>query len=140
MSREQRRDERGTATAFVIGMAITLLVLAGLVVDGGHGLNARMTLADDVEAAAIAGAQAVDEVRLRGPDSEIAVDRAAAEERARDVLGGRGYENIRVSATEELVTVTAEVTVPTIMLSLIGINEFTFEATATADAEILYGS
>lgn len=140
MSSERRRDERGTATAFVIGVAITLLVLAGLVVDGGHGLNARMTLADDVEAAAIAGAQAVDEDHLRGSDSRIVVDQAAAEERARDVLGGRGYDNIRVGATDALVTVTAQVSVPTIMLGLIGIDEFTFEATATADAEILYGS
>ena len=42
-----------------------MVVVAGLVVDGGGALNARMTLADDVEAAAVAGAQATDELRLR---------------------------------------------------------------------------
>ena len=44
----RRGDESGTATAFVVGFAIVLLACAGLVIDGGTALNARMTLADDV--------------------------------------------------------------------------------------------
>jgi len=131
-----RRDERGAASAFVLGMAITLLVVAGLVVDGGGALNARMTLADDVEAAAVAGAQATDELRLRA-DDVLVIDPAEARERAAAVLAGRGYEGIRIVVTEESVTVTARDRVPTLMLNLIGINEFDIEATATSEAEIL---
>ncbi|PWN04575.1 pilus assembly protein TadE [Nocardioides silvaticus] len=131
-----RRDERGAASAFVLGMAITLLVVAGLVVDGGGALNARMTLADDVEAAAVAGAQATDELRLRA-DDVLVIDPAEARERAAAVLAGRGYEGIRIVVTDESVTVTARDRVPTLMLNLIGINEFDIEATATSEAEIL---
>lgn len=131
-----RRDERGAASAFVLGMAITLLVVAGLVVDGGGALNARMTLADDVEAAAVAGAQATDELRLRA-DDVLVIDPAEARERAAAVLAGRGYEGIRIVVTDESVTVTARDRVPALMLNLIGINEFDIEATATSEAEIL---
>jgi len=133
----RRRDERGSATAFVVGMTITMVVVAGLVVDGGGALNARMTLADDVEAAAVAGAQATDEDRLRAPGSELVIDPLEARQRALEVLEGRGYEGIQVIATDESVTVTAHDTVTTTMLSLIGINQFDIEATATSEAEIL---
>jgi Flp pilus assembly protein TadG len=133
---ERRRDERGSASAFVIGIAITLLALAGLVVDGGGALNARMTLADDVEAAAVAGAQATDELRLRR-DQELVIDPAEARDRALAVLSGRGYEGIDIVVTDESVTVTAHDRVPTLMLNLIGIDNFDIEATATSEAEIL---
>lgn len=133
---DRRRDERGSAAAFVVGMTITLVVVAGLVVDGGGALNARMTLADDVEAAAVAGAQATDELRLRA-DDVLVIDAAEAKQRALEVLQGRGYEGIVVIATDESVTVTAHDRVPTSMLSLIGINDFDIQATATSEAEIL---
>lgn len=139
MATSRRRDERGSAAAFVVGMAVTLLVVAGLVVDGGGALNARMTLADDVEAAAVAGAQATDELRLRGPDGDLVIDPDLARERVHAVLAGRGYGGIvvRFSADYKSVTVTAHDTVPTLMLNLIGINDFDIEATATSEAEIL---
>ena len=117
-------------------MTITLVVVAGLVVDGGGALNARMTLADDVEAAAVAGAQATDELRLRA-DDVLVIDPVEAKQRALEVLQGRGYEGIVVVATDESVTVTAHDKVPTLMLNLIGINDFDIEATATSEAEIL---
>lgn len=130
------RDERGSATAFVVGMTVTLVVVAGLVVDGGGALNARMTLADDVEAAAVAGAQATDELRFRA-DDVLVIDPVEAKQRALEVLQGRGYEGIVVIATDESVTVTAHDTFDTSMLSLIGINQFDVHATATSEAEIL---
>ncbi|WP_183101420.1 pilus assembly protein [Nocardioides pelophilus] len=137
MTRAKRRDERGSASAFVVGLAISLVVVAGLVVDGGGALNARMTLADDVEAAAVAGAQATDVVRLREDSTDLVIDPVAAEQRAREVLAGRGYEGIRVVATDDSVTVTARDSVPTKMLLLIGIGQFDIEATATSEAEVL---
>jgi len=137
MTRVRRRDERGSASAFVVGLAIALVVVAGLVVDGGGALNARMTLADDVEAAAVAGAQATDLVRLREDATDLVIDPVEAEQRAREVLAGRGYDGIRVVATDDAVTVTAHDTVPTKMLLLIGIGQFDIEATATSEAEVL---
>lgn len=136
MRSDRRRDDRGTATAFVVGMAITLVVVAGLVVDGGGALNAKGTLADDVEAAAVAGAQATDEIRLRS-DDVLVIDPAEARERALGVLAGRGYQGIEIRVTDETVTVTAHDTVPTAMLNLINIDSFDIEATAVAEAEVL---
>ena len=118
-------------------MAITLVVVAGLVVDGGGALNARMTLADDVEAAAVAGAQATDELRLRA-DDVLVIDPVEAE--AARPRGARRAAATRASwsiATDESVTVTAHDTVATMMLTLIGINQFDIQATATSEAEIL---
>ncbi|KAA1427200.1 hypothetical protein [Nocardioides antri] len=136
MTRARTRDERGAASAFIVGMTITMLVVAGLVVDGGGALNAKSTIADDVEAAAVAGAQATDELHYRQHD-ELVVNPAEAEARAREVLASRGYTDIRVYATETTVTVSARDTVATKMLLLIGFNEFDIDATATAEAGVL---
>jgi hypothetical protein len=134
----RRRDERGSAAAFVVGMTITLVVVAGLVVDGGGALNARMTLADDVEAAAVAGAQATDELLLR-QTGDLRIDPAEARERVQAVLAGRGYEGVDIgfSPDYQSVTVSARDKVPTMMLNLVGFNEFDISATATSEAEIL---
>lgn len=136
MRRLKLRDERGSASAFVVGMTITMVVVAGLVVDGGGALNARMTLADDVEAAAVAGAQATDELHYRR-FNEIVVDHDEAIARATEVLAGRGYHGVTVTATDTTVSVSARDTVPTKMLLLIGFNEFDVSASATAEAGIL---
>jgi len=127
------RDERGTATAFVVGMAVVLLACAGLVVDGGTALNARMRLADDVEQAARAGAQEIDVATLRD-SGDLVLDRGKAEERARVYLLGRGYTVGSVHADQDTVQVSATYQEPTRLLSLINVNSFTVEASATAEA------
>ncbi len=138
MMRNASRDERGSAATFVVGIAITLVVVAGLVVDGGGALNARQRIADDAEAAAVAGAQATD-LTILHTEHRIVVDRAAAAERAAAVLAGRGYDDFAVSFNDDLtaVTVVARDTVPTQMLLLIGIDQFEIRAEATAEAEVL---
>ncbi len=135
MNRSPRasRDERGTATAFVVGMAIVLLACAGLVVDGGTALNARMRLADDVEQAARAGAQEIDVDTLRGT-GDLVLDQGAAEARARAYLIGRGYRVGTVHADQDAVEVSATYHAPTKLLSLIDVNSFTVSASATAEA------
>lgn len=136
MMRTRTRDDQGSATPFVVGLALTLVVMAGLVADGGGALNARMRLADDVEHAAIAGAQSTDELHLR-ETGELVIDEGEAEQRIRDHLAGKGYHNITMNVDATTVTVHAELTVPTKTLSLIGIDRFDVEATATSEAEIL---
>lgn len=128
-----RRDERGTATAFVVGMAIVLLACAGLVVDGGSALNARMRLADDVEQAARAGAQQIDVATLR-ESGEVVLASGEAEDQARGYLVGRGYTVGSVQADQDTVQVSATYEAPTKLLSLISIDSFTVSASATAEA------
>ena len=113
------------------------MVVAGLVVDGGGALNARMTLADDVEAAAVAGAQATDDLRLRGPEGELVSTPSkpsSAPSRCSRAADTRASSWSRPTTT---VRVTAHDTVATKMLLLIGYNQFDIEATATSEAEIL---
>lgn len=129
----RRGDESGTATAFVVGFAIVLLACAGLVIDGGTALNARMTLADDVEQAARAGAQEIDIVALRANDV-VQLDPRAAEGRAHAYLGGLGYTVSTATAFEDQITVGARDQVAPKLLSLVGVPPFDISASATAQA------
>lgn len=128
-----KRSERGTATAFVVGITIALLACAGLVIDGGTALNARMKLADDTEQAARAGAQQIDLTGLRTGGS-ITLDQSSAQTRAAQHIAKLGYQNAGVSVAGNAVTVRATDTVETKLLSLIGIGSFSVSASATADA------
>jgi len=132
-----KRDERGSASVFIVGMAITLVVVAGLVFDGGGALNARMKLADDVEAAAVAGAQATDEIWAH-KNNEFRIDRDEAQDRAAAAMRAQGYGNFQVYVPLDgsYVRVTATDTIDTKMLSLIGFNSFEVHATATAEPGI----
>lgn len=132
-SRLRRRGERGAATAFIVGMAVTLLACAGLVVDGGSALNARMKLADDAEQAARAGAQELDQGALRD-SGVVRVDVTAAQQRAVAFMTARGYTVERVLVQGDSVTVAASDVVDAQLLTIIGIRTFSIEATATADA------
>lgn len=131
----RRRGERGAVSVFVVGMAVVLLACAGLVVDGGGALNARMKLADDVEQAARAGAQELSLEALRNPDGGVvAVDSSAARARASQFISSRGYTVGAIAVQGDTVTVSASDTVDTVLLNLIGINDFDISATATSVA------
>lgn len=136
----RRRDESGTATAFVIGFAVVLLACAGLVIDGGTALNARMKLADDVEQAARAGAQEIDLEVLRS-ENRVVLNPGQAETRAEEYLGSIGYSDYDAAvvpcadgAPGSCVQVRAKDTVPVTMLKLIGVPPFDIRASATAEA------
>lgn len=129
------RRERGGATIFVLSMSLVLMLCAGLVVDGGMGINARMRVADDAEQAARAGANAVNVDQLRSGGS-LAVDPGLAQLYAQDFLNARGYPAAQFSITVNANTVAIEVrdTSETTFLKLIGINEYPVTARATATA------
>lgn len=127
------RDERGTASAFVVGLAVVLLACAGLVIDGGTALNARMKLADDAEQAARAGAQQIDQEALRG-QGVLRLDQSSAAARARTHISSLGYTNAGVTVGADTITVSATDRVDTVLLNLIGIGNFDISASATAEA------
>jgi len=128
-----RRGERGAATVFVVGMAVVLLACAGLVIDGGKALNARMALADNVEQAARLGANQIDVNALRG-SGDLRIEPASAQGEAGSFLAQLGYSGIQVAANERCVSVGASDTVPTALLQLIGIGSYDISASATARA------
>lgn len=127
------RDEGGAATVFVVGFAIMLLACAGLVIDGGNAINARMKLADDVEQAARAGAGAIDVDYLRSTEV-LKLDQDEARSRALIYMGDLGYSRADASVTDDTVTVGARDTVSTTLLQLVGISTFDISASATAEA------
>ncbi|MFB6556554.1 pilus assembly protein TadG-related protein, partial [Streptomyces sp. NPDC056405] len=61
-------DDRGQATAFVIGIAAALWLFAGIVVDGGLALAGKARALDVAQEAARSGAQQLDVGQLRHHD------------------------------------------------------------------------
>jgi len=60
-----RRDEGGQVTAFVVVFMVALIGFAGLVIDGGVALAAKRRAMNQAQAAARAGAEALDVRRYR---------------------------------------------------------------------------
>ena len=101
------RNDRGTVTVFVTVFMIALLVVAGLVIDGGSMLAARREASNVAESAARAGAQALDENAVRTGDG-VHLDPASARRRAEDYLNTAGYQG---TVSIEGQTVLVEVTI-----------------------------
>ena len=128
-----RRDpDRGSVTAYLLVMTVALVVLAGLVLDGGAALAAHGRAADTAQQAARAGADALDETTLRAvtpagltPTPAAARAAAAAVLAAADVTG-------EVTVNGSTVTVTAHASKPTAILAIVGIDQVRGTATATA--------
>ncbi|HST82136.1 MAG TPA: pilus assembly protein TadG-related protein [Kineosporiaceae bacterium] len=127
------QPEAGAATVFVVAFAVVLLVMAGLVVDGGLAINARQRVADDVEQAARAGSQNLDMASLRN-GGLVRIDPGKAQAAAEDFLARRDYPagSVSVQADPARVVVSAEIKQKTTLLSLIFINEFTVRAQGQA--------
>ncbi|WP_405055954.1 pilus assembly protein TadG-related protein [Kribbella sp. NBC_01505] len=136
--RSRRRSQRGSATIFMLGFATVLMVGAGIVIDGGLALNKRSQLTDDTEQAARSAANAIDIPYLRST-GVVQVDPAQASAVGSGFLAERGYTDISVSVNGNEVTASAQSTVDTAILSLIGINTFTIRGQATAVPQIGIG-
>ena len=133
LGRQLGDPESGTVTAFVVVFMLALLVMAGLVLDGGLALSAKIQAIDDAQAAARAGAQAID-VPLYRSTGEITLDPAQATSDAEGFLARAGRTGT-VSVIGDQVTVTVTITQPTQILSLVGVDSFTETASGTATAE-----
>ncbi|MGH3369189.1 MAG: pilus assembly protein TadG-related protein [Nocardioidaceae bacterium] len=125
-----RQDERGAVTAFVVVFTTTLLLVAGLVIDGGFVLAARRTAINEAEAAARAGAQAVrtDVLRADGP---VTIDPAGARHRALEYLAGTGHDGT-VDVVGDTVRVEVSFTKPLTILGLAGLGRVTVRGTGEA--------
>ena len=125
--------ESGMVTAFAVIFTLALLLMAGLVLDGGLALAAKVQAIDDAQAAARAGAQAIDIPTYRA-SGQITLDPAQAAADAERYLAAAGHTGT-ISVNGEQVTVTVTITQPTQILSLAGIDHLTETGTGTATAE-----
>ncbi len=128
--------DEGTASVFVLGMVVVLMVVAGLVVDGGRAVNARAAAMDAAEQAARSGANQLGPDALH--DGVVRIDPAAARAAASEYLLAQGYpqSGITVTASENQVVVAVRDTETTTLLSLAGITSFAAEGHATARAAV----
>lgn len=86
-----RARDRGSAAIIVVVFALTLLVLAGFVVDGGLAIANKERAQDIAEQAARYAAQDLDEDELRnrpegGPGSPAPINHAGCEARVADFV------------------------------------------------------
>ncbi len=124
------RSEEGAATILVVGLSAALLMVAGLVFDGGRILSARQQAYANADNAARAGAQAVDldAVRAGRPP---ALDPAAAAAAARDYLAAHGLSG-EVSVTGDTISVQVQLEVQLAMLGAIGLDARTVTGNGVA--------
>ena len=120
-------------TAFVVIFTLALLVMAGLVLDGGLALAAKVQAIDDAQAAARAGAQAID-IPLYRATGQITLDPTEAAADADAYLARSGHTGT-VTVNGDQVTVTITISQPTQILDLAGIDQLTETGTGTATAE-----
>jgi Flp pilus assembly protein TadG len=127
-----RRDERGQALVFVVGITAALLLLAGLSLDGGRILSAREKALDEAQEAARSAVQQLDQGALR-QGATTTIDAVAAERAAQRYLAATGDDGV-VTVSGSDVTVTVHSSVAMEVLGMVGIGPVTVSATGTAHA------
>ena len=132
MSQPSRRGERGQAIAFVSGVTLALLLLIGLVVDGGRILSARERALDEAQEAARAGAQQLDQTAVRRGEGAV-IDAAAANRAVQRYLQATGDSGSATFSGSD-VTVSVSHSLGMDILSLVGIGTVTVSATGSAHA------
>src|SRR5438874_2587717 len=88
-ARQLRTDQNGRVTAFVVIIVTAVFLFAGLVLDGGLTLTAKIRAIGEAEEAARAGAQEIDLAAYRADGTlHLMPDQARAA--ARDYLAAAG--------------------------------------------------
>jgi Flp pilus assembly protein TadG len=125
-------SERGSVTAFVVIMTSALLAMAGLVIDGGYALAAHRRAFNEAEAAARAGAQAVDLDTLRAT-GDVVLDAAEAERRALEYLAALDRSG-SVEVDRDVVRVHLSFEHGLVLLDAFGVGPMTIEGDGEARA------
>ena len=125
-------NDRGSVTVFVVVFTVALLMLAGLVVDGGYSLAAHRRAFNEAEAAARAGAQAIDMDVLRSTGT-VQLDPDAARDRAEAYLATTGDDGT-VEVDGDAVRVHVRFEQPMLILSVVGVGPLRIEGDGTARA------
>lgn len=103
-------DERGSATIWMLGLSVLLLLLGGLAVDFWRALALQRELAAVADSAAIAGASGIDEEHYRGT-GEVTLSPSRTRARAVDSVDAQDVvlDDIRVEVPADGSVVTVQV-------------------------------
>jgi hypothetical protein len=115
----------------LVVMTVALLALAGLVVDGGGKLDEAAQANAVAQEAARAGAGQVDQGNAYSTGA-FTVDSGQAVAAAQAYLASAGYAGSVTPVGAESIRVVVNVTEPTRILSIIGIDSMTATGVATA--------
>ena len=128
--RASRGSERGVSVSVLVCAIVPAFVLVtGLVVDGATQLSAERRAQVAAAQAARAGADAAAPFRVTGGNgSSAAISAAQSSVNAHESMAG----TVRVDSNGQLVVDTA-VSVPSVFLGVIGIEQLTGHGSATAD-------
>lgn len=133
MNVRRRARERGQVTVFVVGLAVALMLVIGLTIDGGRALASRQRAVDEAQEAARTGAQALSGAALYG-NAGTALDPQQAYAAAQRYIAATG-DSADVAVSGDQVHVLVHTTVTTQILSIVGINNLAMTGTATATAQ-----
>jgi len=128
-----RADQDGRVTAFVVIMVTAILLFAGLVLDGGLALAAKVRALGEAQEAARAGAQEIDLAAYRA-DGTLRLAPQQASAAARNYLAATGHTGT-VSVAGNTVNVTVTVNQSTQLLNVIGLDSITVTATGQAQPQ-----
>ncbi|MEW9527026.1 pilus assembly protein TadG-related protein [Microbispora sp. NPDC049125] len=129
--------ERGSMSVFVVIFSVTVFLLAGLLVDGGAAMNARLKAADIAEQAARAAADQIDTERLRSTGEVRLQAGNAVCGRAEEIVAAHDVDGVRMTdcAPGDAgadVTVGVSVHWDALFLSVLGFSGSDMKAAATA--------
>lgn len=127
------KDDRGQVTPFVVVFVSVLLLFAGLVVDGGLVLAARLRATDEAQAAARAGAREADLDAYRAT-GEFTLDAPRATAAAHSYLRTIGQDG-EVLVAGDTVTVSIVASQPTQILGIVGISDIRVRGRGVAQAQ-----
>jgi Flp pilus assembly protein TadG len=125
------RDDRGSASVWMIGVVVCAFAMIALVLDGGVMLRARSDAYAAASAAARAAAQQLDPAAA--VQGEAVLDPDAAERAALDYLDAQGMSG-SVEIVGDTVTVHVTSTAHLQLARLVGAGGATFEASASVQA------
>ena len=126
-SRDLGTPERGSVTAFVVIIAMTFIACAGLALDGGRLVAAKVELGDDAENAAREGAQELTSFRSGNPT----IDKPRASDAITRYLAEHNVAG-ELSINDNEVTVRVTRLVRMTLLSLFGVTAKIVTAQRTA--------
>jgi len=127
-----RPSEDGTVTVFVVSLTTALLLVAGLVYDGGRMISAQRDADAVAAAAARAGAQSLDEAGVR-QSADAPINAYKADLRVQQYLTTTDFTG-SVTVYGDTVTVEVQRTQELPILSLAGLHASEVAGSASARA------
>jgi hypothetical protein len=131
--------ERGQASVVIVGALLVALAFVGLAVDGARSFTARRDLQNVADAAALAGASAIDEGHFRATEgAEVRLDPGAARAAIDRVLRASGLPvtaRVEVDVEPDRVSVQVERPLEMTFLRIVGTREQEIGASASASPQ-----